>query len=221
VNNVHKKKIILGLSLNLLLFTSIIGNNILLSSAQLPIDEPQPYRGGKLYATRLQLKQPGEEFFIDIDPTSNIVPNVKNGSDARFITTLANTGDEEMTLKGVDIFIFNSSNKQTTDISYQYVFHKALELQRNTSQTIEFERKLVFPVFDEFFTVFFSVVFFASSNTTLDLYLSPPYNFTLKSVAPEFQPPEFIVLTWFLISFFIVAYVVFGWWGNRKLKNVN
>ena len=174
--------------------------NLSHTRAQIPSDnqEPQakPYTDSSLFATRLQVKQPGEDFYYDIDPTSNIVPDIKNQSQGRFLTTLANTGDESIYLKGVDIFIFNSTNKIVTDNRMKYIFFKELELGRNSSMTVEFERNINFPFLNDFFTVFYSIVYTASSNRSLDLFLSPGYNFTLHAIEPEAQPPEFVGAFW-------------------------
>ncbi|MFV2016822.1 MAG: hypothetical protein ACC656_15425, partial [Candidatus Heimdallarchaeota archaeon] len=222
---VHKKKILFAFMINLLLLSTIFGNNVLLTMSQPPAPAPAPadedtgpYRDGRIYGTKLQIKQPGEEFFQEIDSKSNIVPEIKNSSTARFITTLSNTGDQSLFLKGVDILILNSTEKRQTDIRHKFTFYYNLEIGKNSSLNIQFDRVLMFPLFDEVFTIYYSVVFTASGNTSIDLYLSPSFNFTLLSAVPELQPPVFVVWTWILISLLVIGYVVFGIWGNRKLK---
>lgn len=196
-----------------------------------PVDEQQrildqTYLDARLYGIKFQVKEPNQPFFNSVKRSTTDIPEIRNGSEARFITTFANVGNEIVYLKYFRIAMYNASNKGQPAKIFLRTFSDpassvvdSAQIGMNTSETVAFDTILPFDNYDEVYTISFTMIYTSSLNTTLEITLPANLNnFTVRSIAPDPTPPEFIVWTWMFLTLFIVIQVSIGYYGNRQLR---
>ena len=216
MSTVHKRSK-LFLLLSFILILSISGNvNIQDASAQIIIVEQDTFMVGM----QLQLKPANQDYFSAINKTG--VTDAQNKTDAMFVASFVNQADSGAILQSFNVLFYNDTNNdvaaQTLTLTYDASTPNKITIPVNGSYTEVYNQVIPFPSIDNPFIVQYQFKYVLLSNTSNNLVLNSPYNFSLYAQLPLYSPPDFIIWAWWAVNGTILVHFLIGWYGNRKIK---
>lgn len=156
------------------------------------------------------------------DPTALTLTEVKNESKSRFVATIYNNGPTDLVLESFLVLIFNETSNVEPESTLEYVFPTEtsgeVKLGTRTAKTQSLNAELAFKTTDETYRFHIGFNYVLTSNRSLKLFAGGEYNFSLLAVPGIPDPPELLLWVWYGVTFLIIAQVVFGVIGNRRIK---
>lgn len=213
----------------LLLFLSILllssthfQNGVQSATAQ----STTPQNNVRMIGLQLQLMQNGTNYFTAVNNSRNAkIMNAENNTIARFIASFVNDDPtQSYMIHSFNVYMFNSTvttvAAQTLTFPFDTTAPGYVVIPANGSYTGIFQKGLPFTLIDnELFTLQYQFEYGIAGNVSDVNNLNAPFNFTVNASLPPYAPPNFIIWAWWGINGAIVIQFLFGWYGNRKMRN--